>query len=342
MALDFEASSTDRIYGDLSTALTLPCTFACWVNPDATEVEELWLSIGDSSSPAYAALRPAAVDSGSVGLIWYDGTSSTYLKVSHSFTPIGSWTHVCGVVRALDDREFYVNGTSEVSSTTTLNGVTFNRVAIGVSADSTPYGDANAKIAEVGVWDSELTAGEIAAIGSGCSPLFVQPQNLSYYRRGIRGDDGQLMSNGTSSDTFGDPLNSEHPPITYPSAQMLYSVAAPAVTSRKYIVNGRIYEATGERKAIVNGRILEETVAADGWSIANIDLDDDVFDGQTGAIIAISGTVAASGKQVFIEQGGNTVEQTVTAEDASSVTITIGYGGLLTNGAATLLVNNPL
>ena len=31
--------------------------------------------------------------------------------------------------------------------------------------------------------------------------------------------------------------------------------------ARKYIVNGRIYEATGSRKVIVNGRIVEETTA---------------------------------------------------------------------------------
>ena len=78
-----------------------------------------------------------------------------------------------------------------------------------------------------------------------------------------------------------------------------------------------------------------------GFSIINIDLDDDVVDGQTGVIIALSGTVSATGKKVFIEQGGTTVEQTVTAEDLSSVTITVAFGSM-TAGAATLYVRNPL
>ena len=79
-----------------------------------------------------------------------------------------------------------------------------------------------------------------------------------------------------------------------------------------------------------------------GWSVVDIDLDDSVYDGQTGVVIHLSGTVAASGKKVFIGQGVNKVEQTVTAEDSSTVTITVSYGGVLSSGAATLYVRNPL
>lgn len=83
-------------------------------------------------------------------------------------------------------------------------------------------------------------------------------------------------------------------------------------------------------------------IAGGGWSIANIDLDNDVFDGQTGAVIAITGTVAASGKKVWFEQSGNWVEQTVTAEDTGTATITVDYGGVLVAGAATVHLWNPL
>ena len=81
---------------------------------------------------------------------------------------------------------------------------------------------------------------------------------------------------------------------------------------------------------------------AAGWSIANIDLDDSIVESQTGVVIAITGTVAASGKKVWLNQGANWVEQTVTAEDSSSATITVTYGGVLSAGAATLYVRNPL
>jgi hypothetical protein len=160
--------------------------------------------------------------------------------------------------------------------------------------------------------------------------------------------------------------------------------------ARLVIINGQIYEETGERTVIVNGAILEETVAvaagetvvlsgqeitgaqgsitvlghaqttlsgqeitaAQGsitvdtgdaaWSITNVDLDDSIADGQTGVIVAISGTVSATGKKVWLKQGTDWVEQDVTAQDSSSATITVDYGGVLSAGAATLYVRNPL
>lgn len=77
------------------------------------------------------------------------------------------------------------------------------------------------------------------------------------------------------------------------------------------------------------------------WFIASVDLDDSIADGQTSVVVAITGTVAATGKRVFLEQGGTRVEQTVTDEDANSATITVNFGSL-SSGAATLYVRNPL
>ena len=87
---------------------------------------------------------------------------------------------------------------------------------------------------------------------------------------------------------------------------------------------------------------FEAPAAPAGWSITDVDLDESVYDGQTGVVITLSGTVSATGKTVWIAQGANWVEQTVTAQDGSSITITVTYGGVLSAGAATLYVRNPL
>lgn len=86
----------------------------------------------------------------------------------------------------------------------------------------------------------------------------------------------------------------------------------------------------------------EYIAAGGGFSVTDVDLDETITDGQTGVVVTITGTVSATGKKVFITQGANSVEQTVTAQDASSATITVSYGGVLTAGAATLSVRNPL
>jgi len=79
-----------------------------------------------------------------------------------------------------------------------------------------------------------------------------------------------------------------------------------------------------------------------GWSISNVDLDDSIFDGQTGVVVTISSAIAASGKKVWLSDGTNWVEQTVTGETTTTATITVTYGGVLSAGAATLYVRNPL
>ena len=112
--------------------------------------------------------------------------------------------------------------------------------------------------------------------------------------------------------------------------------------ARLVIVKGKIYQETGERLVLVNGKIFKETIAAAGWSVTDVDGDESIVDAQTGVVISITGTVAVAGKTVWIEQGGNWVEQSVTAQDASSATITVTYGGSLVAGAATLYVRNPL
>jgi hypothetical protein len=78
-----------------------------------------------------------------------------------------------------------------------------------------------------------------------------------------------------------------------------------------------------------------------GWSVTDVDLDEDIFDGQTGVVVTMSSAISATGKKVFLEQGGTYVEQTVTGETTTTVTITVDFGGL-SLGAATLCVRNPL
>jgi len=104
----------------------------------------------------------------------------------------------------------------------------------------------------------------------------------------------------------------------------------------------------GDALAILSGQGItssEGAITVDaggGWSVTDVDGDESIVDAQTGVVISITGTVAVAGKTVWIEQGGNWVEQSVTAQDASSATITVTYGGSLVAGAATLHVRNPL
>lgn len=89
-------------------------------------------------------------------------------------------------------------------------------------------------------------------------------------------------------------------------------------------------------------RIRIVTAGSPAWTVTDVDLDETIADGQAGVIVTITGTVSATSKTVWLNQGVDWVEQTVTAQDATTITITVTYGGLLSTGAATLYVRNPL
>ena len=75
-----------------------------------------------------------------------------------------------------------------------------------------------------------------------------------------------------------------------------------------------------------------DTTAA-GWSITDVDTDEIIQDGQIGVICTVTNG-AASGKRIFLAQGANWVEQEVTGETTTTVTINVDFGGVLSAGAA--------
>ena len=120
----------------------------------------------------------------------------------------------------------------------------------------------------------------------------------------------------------------------------LSGVQITSATGTPTVLLGQEVSLSGVQLTSATGIITVDT--GSGWTVTDVDTDESIFEGQTGVIITISGTVSASGKTVWIEQSGNWVEQTVTAQDANSITITVVYGGLLVPGAANLYVRNPL
>lgn len=77
------------------------------------------------------------------------------------------------------------------------------------------------------------------------------------------------------------------------------------------------------------------------FTITSVDLDDDIYEGQTGVIAYLDGSPPATGKKVLLRRGGVSVEQTVTAEDATTVTFTVSLGGVLSPGGCTVQVYAP-
>lgn len=111
------------------------------------------------------------------------------------------------------------------------------------------------------------------------------------------------------------------------------------MADRTLLVNRKIIEDLSTDQLVVGRAILFEG-GGGTWSIIDVDGDETISDGQTGVVITIDRPVSGSGKKVFLTQGATSVEQTVTGETTTTVTITVVQGSL-SLGAATLEVWNP-
>jgi len=166
-----------------------------------------------------------------------DNVPTTHKSAAQLVTS-GVWSHQLGVFKNLSSRTGYLNGVASAEHTATLNNDPIvNEVVIGRNNKATPNEYLSGSVAEAAIWDVELTQAEIDILVAGYSPLFVHPQNLIFYAPLVASP-----SRDTNNDVIGGldltgtaPENFNHPPIIYPSAQILQfpsGVAGGAINSK--------------------------------------------------------------------------------------------------------------
>lgn len=182
MAYDFNGSTQ---YFTLSSGVVtaVPLTLACWFNNDSSLATRALVVLSDSggsngfriTTSTSRTLRAVAEAAGSTGNA---ETTATFSNTT--------WNHACGVFASATSRTVYLNGGNAVSNTTsrTPSGINRTRIGVGGSASDSYM---NGLIAEVGIWNTDLTAAEVASLGDGVSPALVRPRSLVLYMPLIRG-----------------------------------------------------------------------------------------------------------------------------------------------------------
>ena len=139
-----------------------------------------------------------------------------------------TWYHVAGVLE-YSDRALYVNGVSEAtnSDNTSLDMSGADNFYIGRDRTGRYWDGA---IAEAAAYNAALSAGEIASLAAGFSPLLVRPDALiGYWPLG-----GAYSANDADTDIVGghaltdsgSPTGEDHPPIFYPASSPTLYVPA--------------------------------------------------------------------------------------------------------------------
>jgi len=129
--------------------------------------------VQDKSNTARFALFSLAGGGFQIGVTATNG-GTAYNAISPSGYPSNTWVHVCAVFASSTSRILYVNGIQVTNNTETAAfgpSVVFNATHIGTRSLSGTLGTfVNGQIAYAAIWQSALTAGQIAALASGVDP----------------------------------------------------------------------------------------------------------------------------------------------------------------------------
>lgn len=182
MARNFNGTSA-RIHISSAVVSATPYTMACWFR--TTSMAHLGSLIDINSTmvgPHYAGLWFRGDVAGDPVDILIESGGSQYTARSTTGCTSGQWHHACGVFSSSTSRTVYLDGGSSATNT---NSVTpsVDRTEVGAWRSSLWF---NGDIAEVGIWNIDLTAAEVASLAKGVSPALIRPQNHVAYLPLIR------------------------------------------------------------------------------------------------------------------------------------------------------------
>ena len=194
MAYDFNGSNQYLQVGS-AVVTSAPLTMACWFNSDSTTVSHALLSITNSGVAGgitrFVLLASGTITGDPVRAIASDALNANGIADTTSGYSANTWHHAAGVFTSASSRSVYIDGGNSGTNTTSITPTLLDRTNIGVQflqgaggTGGVAFGDG--RIAEVGVWNTDLTAAEIASLADGMTCDKVRPQNLVFYAPLVR------------------------------------------------------------------------------------------------------------------------------------------------------------
>ena len=210
MAYLFTSASSQAIHNSSSAPVTaFPLTIAAWVK--CTTFTGQAVCLGNGVALAMITLTAA----GQCQAFSRDNTFTQQVATTATTAAnTGDWHHIAGVFASASSRIAYLNGVASTENTSSILAATYDRIAIGSRFVGSRDSFFNGDIAEVGVWNGALTAGEIAGQAKGFRCRMIRPQSLRFDLRMIR--NLQDLSQALAMTNTNGATVSTHPRIIYP------------------------------------------------------------------------------------------------------------------------------
>ena len=235
MARKFVAADTQRIDSASGGVYTAPLTMSCWFKTPNINVFTRLLITENHTTGSDFFLLQVFNDNKIEFTAWRDATQGP-AKTTTTISA-NTWYHVCGVATSATRRDVFLNGSGQGTSTTNVTPQGLEESFIGamwydyVGANTYIY--SNVTIAEVGIWNTAITASNVLQLAAGYSPLLIRPESLVNYWPLIGRTSPEIeLSQGHSGVLVNGPTVDAHPRIIYPSSPQvgLHFTAASAAS----------------------------------------------------------------------------------------------------------------
>lgn len=138
-------------------------TYSAWIKPTSaggTIVATTRGAVSDNHYRLMAANLTIAYVSERAGVSSYESTTNITRATN-------TWFHVCGVFRGNTYRRIYVDGVPATSNTTSVTPTSIDEVWLGRIQTSSGNYYAGTDVAEVAIWNVELSDAEISQLAAG-------------------------------------------------------------------------------------------------------------------------------------------------------------------------------
>lgn len=231
MSILFDDASSQSLTVDTAALTAAPLTFACWAYPDSDGITSTAVSIGDKDvSNSHFSLFADMRTSGDPVLMQVRDSTGTSQKTYGTIT-LNAWNHLAGKVATFPSPLVgaYLNGAGSTASNTRSPSAV-DQTAIGKRANSGTGYYFSGRLAEVGIWNTDLSTLELLQLYQGRSPLNIRPQNLVLYIPLVNTSAYGDLVGGLSFTASGLPSAAAHPRMLYRASPLLPMPVTPTVT----------------------------------------------------------------------------------------------------------------
>lgn len=160
-----------------------PMTMACWTRRNSNTNNIFVLNVGEKTANHRNQLAMTGA-----GVLAITQVGSTAASLFSGLTVQDqTWSHIAGIFSSLSSRTAYLNGSAsgvDTTSIASMNSPTHIQIAARYSSGIAT--DFNGDIADVGIWNVALTAGEIASLSKGVACDKIRPGDLVFYAPLVR------------------------------------------------------------------------------------------------------------------------------------------------------------